>query len=267
MGDLETLAKQAFATVTGVLDDPEGRYRLRERFYEKYGDEVAGTAGFGNSELAFMRWEIDRGVLNPLAPPAGIKPGSDWWRNVNASLIFDAELAALIYESGNTIAAPRDAQRWIDYITKKNEESWYLAHNGSIVAGYLKQVAAARAELDGEQRFMNIVLYRVLFAQAMVAKQTFLGRLGQIVADPMFPAVKIIVDVRDFYPRDYPLTPADVRALSGRGDGLMDLAVRIFDEGIILHEAHSLYERAAQSLGIPELVRLFVDGRPIYPTI
>jgi hypothetical protein len=267
MGDLETLAKQAFATVSAVLDDPEGRYDLRVRFYEKYGDVIGGGAGFGNSELAFMRWEIDRGVLNPLEPTNGAKPGSDWWRQVNASLLFDAELASLIYESGEAIAAPRDSQRWLDYIDQKNEERWYLAHNGSIVAGYLKQAAAARAEIDGEQRFMNIVLYRVLFAQAMVAKQTFFGRLGQIVADPMFPAVNLIVDVRDFYPRDYPLTPEDVRALRGRGDGLMDLAVRIFDEGIILHEAHSLYERAAQSLGIPELVRLFVDGRPIYPTI
>ncbi|HEY2749535.1 MAG TPA: hypothetical protein VGL86_33175 [Polyangia bacterium] len=267
MGDLLALQQQAFATVSRVLDDPEGRYDLRVRFYENYGDELAGDAGFGNSELAFMRWEIDRGVLNPLQPQNGARPGSDWWRGVNASLLYDAELAALIAESGQDYAAPADTQRWLDYIDRKTEESWYLAHNGSIVAGYLKQVAAARAEEGGEQSFMNIVLYRVLFAQAMVAKQTFLGRLGQIVADPMFPAVKIIVDVRDFYPREYPLTPADIRRMSGRGDSLLDLAVRIFDEGIILREAQSIYDHAATSLGIPELTRLFVDGRPIYPTL
>ena len=267
MGDLLALQQQAFATVSNVLDDPEARYRLRERFYEKYGDEIAGDAGFGNSELAFLRWEIDRGVLNPLAPPNGARPGSEWWRNVNASLLYDAELAALIHESGQPYAAPPDSQRWLDYIDRKSEESWYLAHNGSIVSGYLKQVAAARAERDGEQYFMNIVLYRVLFAQALVARQTFFGRIGQIVADPMFPAVNIIVDVRDFYPRDYPLTPEDIRRLEGRGDGLLDLAVRIFDEGIILHEAQSLYEHAAAALRIPALAGLFVDGRPIYPTL
>lgn len=262
MGDLEPLARQAFAIVDRVKDDPEARYQLRVRFYDKYGFALDGGAGFGSSELAFMRWEIDRGVLAPLDAP---RPGSRWWRDVNSSLIFDAELAALIYESGESIAAPPGAQRWLDYITSPSEKTWYLAHNGSIVGGYLAQVAAARAELDGEQRFMNIVLYRVLYAEAMVAGASFLGRLGEILANPTLPAVNIIVDVRDFYPRDYPLTRDDVRNLMGRGDSIMDLAVRLFDDGLILPEATSVYDHAASSLGIPELLGLIRNGRPIYP--
>jgi len=108
MGDLVSLARQAFQTVSAVADDPEGRYALRERFYDKYG-----FTGYGNSELAFMRWEIERGVLAPLDAP---RPGSSWWRAVNASLLYDTELAALIYESGEPIAAPTNSRRWLDYL-------------------------------------------------------------------------------------------------------------------------------------------------------
>jgi hypothetical protein len=262
MGDLESLAKRAFQTVTAVADDPEGRYGLRVRFYDKYAGTDDGGAGYGSSELAFLRWEIERGVLAPLDAP---RPGSRWWRAVNASLLFDAELAALIHESGEAIAPPPGARRWLDYITAPSEKSWYIAHNGSIAAAYLAEVAAARAELDGEQRFMNIVLYRVLYAEAMVSGATFLGRLGALLASPSLPAVNLIVDVKDFYPRDYPLTRADVRNLLGRGDTILDLAVRIFDDVLILPEAVSVYSHAAHSLGIPELGALVRGGKPIYP--
>jgi len=257
MGDLVSLARQAFQTVSAAADDPEARYALRERFYDKYG-----FGGYGNSELAFLRWEIERGVLAPLDAH---RPGSTWWRAVNASLLYDAELAALIYESGEPIAAPTNSRRWLDYIMGPGEKSWYLAHNGSVAAGYLAQVAAARAEADGEQRFMNIVLYRVLYAEAMVSGASFLGALGQLIANPILPAVNLIVDVKDFYPRHYPLTKEDVRNMLGRGDSILDLAVRIFDDGIIRHEAAKVYHHAAASLGIPELGGLVRDGKPVYP--
>jgi len=257
MGDLTALARQAFQTVTACSDDPEARYALRVGFYDKYG-----FGGYGNSELAFLRWEIDRGVLTPTS---AARPGSAWWRAVNSSLLYDAELAALIYEANEPIDAPVNARRWLDYIRDPGERSWYLAHNGSVASAYLAQIAAARAELDGEQRFMNIVLYRVLYAEAMVAGATFLGRLGELIAHPILPAVNLIVDVQDFYPRHYPLTRQDVRHMLGRGDGILDLAVRIFDDGIIRHEAASVYHHAAQSLGIPELSGLVRDGKPVYP--
>lgn len=262
MPGVDDLARQALAIVNQVTDDPEGRYLLRERFYDKYGfPDLAGLdrAGYGNSELAFLRWEIERGVLQPLPT------GSQWWRSVNAMLCFDAELAALIHESGLDIAAPPGAQRWLDYINKPNERTWYQAHNGSIAGGYLAQTVAARAEQDGEQCFMNIVLYRVLYAEAMVAGATFLGLLGRLIANPKLPAVDLITDVRDFYPRHYPLTRDDVRNLKGKGDSIFDLAVRIFDELLILPEAMHLYHHAADSLKLPALAEMVQDGRPVYP--
>ena len=45
----------------------------------------------------------------------------------------------------------------------------------------------------------------------------------------------------------------------------MDLAVRLFDDGLILHEANAVYHHAATSLKIPELTHLLRNGRPIYP--
>src|SRR5262245_34355554 len=120
----EELARHALEIVGGVADDPEGRYLLRVRFYEKYGfSELTdlGGAGYGNSELAFLRWEIDRGVLQPLPS------GSKWWRAVNSMLCFDAELASLIHEDGRRVKAPPGAQRWLDYIDKPGERTWYQA--------------------------------------------------------------------------------------------------------------------------------------------
>jgi hypothetical protein len=261
VGDLQTLARQAFATVDAARNDPLARFTLRERFYLKYGGG-GGDAGFGKSELAFLEWEIARGVLAPLDAS---NPGSRWWRDVNASLLFDTELATLIYEAGDKIAAPPGARRWLEYMRAPSEKSWYVAHNGSIVAAYLSQAAAAHAEGDGEQKFMNIVLYRVLFAEAMVAGVTFLGVLGKIMADPELPAVKLITDVKDFYPRHYPLTRQDVRNMTGKGNGLFDFVVRLFDEALILPEANRIYHHAAESLAIPELTLLVRSGRPCYP--
>ena len=57
MAVLDELTAQARRIVSAAADDPEARYDLRVRFYEKYGCLPDG-AGYGNSELAFMRWEI-----------------------------------------------------------------------------------------------------------------------------------------------------------------------------------------------------------------
>jgi hypothetical protein len=257
---MTNLVEQARQTVAAVADDPEGRYQLRARFYQKYGFLPEG-AGYGNSELAFLRWEVTRGVLAPLNAP---RPGSRWWRDVNASLLFDAELAALVHESGQCVEVPAGTQRWLDYLQSPSEGSWYLAHNGSIVAGYLAQVEAALAESAAERDFMNIVLYRVLYAEALVSGSTFLGRLGKLLGNPVLPAVHLITDVPDFYPDDYPLTASDALEIDGRGKDLLDQAVRLFDDDLIKPHAVELYAHSATALGIPALRELIRDGRPCY---
>ena len=63
--------------VESVRDDPEGRYQLRVAFYKKYGFAKDSGAGYGTSELAFLRWEIERGVLNPVAAAQPGSPGTE----------------------------------------------------------------------------------------------------------------------------------------------------------------------------------------------
>ncbi len=260
MAVFDELTAQARRIVSAAADDPEARYDLRVRFYEKYGCLPDG-AGYGNSELAFMRWEIARGVL------AQAPRGSRWWREVNASLLFDAELAALIHESGEPVDAPLGTQRWLRYLAQPSSQSWYVAHNGSIVDGYLRHVEAALEESAAEHVFMNIVLYRVLYAGAMVKGSTFLGILGRLMADPCLPAVELITHFADFYPRDYPLTAEDALNLEGRGAGLFDDTVKLFDDVIILPHVTELYAHAAELLETPSLCELLCQGRAVYPRI
>ena len=79
-----------------AADLPVDRYRLAEQFYVCHPGE--GWHSYGASELAFLRWEVHRGVLNP---PEGDHPGSPWWRSVNAGLLRDATEARLLHEAGD----------------------------------------------------------------------------------------------------------------------------------------------------------------------
>jgi hypothetical protein len=142
MTTLAELEEEARRRVLAVSDDTGARLALRETWYERYG---AGTLldplGFGRSEIDFMKWEIERGVLNALG---AAQPGSDWWRAVNSTLLYHAELAGLVVENRLTHEVLAEETRaWIDYIQKPNGPSWYKAHNSSIVRGYLAHVPMA----------------------------------------------------------------------------------------------------------------------------
>ncbi len=75
--------------VAAVRDDPAGRLELASRFYDC---RVADVQPYRRAEMAFMRWQIRRGVL---APPSGTAPGSPWWRAVNEGLLRDTWEAQL----------------------------------------------------------------------------------------------------------------------------------------------------------------------------
>ncbi|MBI1881394.1 MAG: hypothetical protein HYR94_24710, partial [Chloroflexi bacterium] len=162
---LGALEQQARAGVDKVRDNPEGRYQLRLDFYQKYGFAEDGGPGYGQAELAFMRWAIARGVLNPLDDPG--QSGSPWWRAVNEEYLYLSELAGLMYEAGLDETSFNGPLRfWLAYLQTPSSLTWYRAHNASIVHGYLNQVETAKQENRPEQIFVNIVLYRVLYAQA-----------------------------------------------------------------------------------------------------
>ena len=124
MNELKKLEAEAHKLVESVSNSPKERYKLRLKFYHKYGDaRNPEKDGLGNSELAFMKWEMRRGVLNPIKDES---PGSPWWRVVNGHFIYLSSLAALIHEAEYTtdeISLP--VKHWLDYINNPNEQTWY----------------------------------------------------------------------------------------------------------------------------------------------
>jgi hypothetical protein len=266
--------------VARVRDDPEGRYRLRVNFYEKYGFAKDGGAGYGTSELAFLRWEIDRGVLNPLDHPS--RPGSRWWRDVNEDFLLAAEQAADVEAGRAPIDTVTDPVRfWIGYMRNPSRQTWYRAHNGSIAAGYLERMAVAQHECAAEQTFLNLVLYRVLYAQALVEGEApgfiyrlihrlfghaaLLEKLESMIADPRGPSVDVLVHLPDFYPRHYPLSDADIRHVLEQSHGPEQEAVDLMDRVLISPYLAKLYVLAAGWLSTPRLCELVHKGKPCYP--
>lgn len=263
MNKLKTLEKKAEEIVHKVSNYPQKRYQLRYEFYQKYGASIIkGQEGLGNSELAFINWEIKRGTLNPI--DSG-NPGSPWWRRVNSHFLYLATLAQLIKESGETFEnLPNPVRFWLDYINTPNERSWYRAHNSSIISGYLVADSLAFKENIYEQYFMNIVLYRLLYAQSMVEGVSF-GILGKIFANPRGYAVSIITDIEAFYPSHYPLSKEDIKYVTHHAHTFMGIIETIFDSVLILPHLNKLYDEAAKWNNASIVTKFVENNKPIYP--
>jgi hypothetical protein len=264
MGDsLDALAAIARRDVDALSNDPEARYAMRAAFYRRWGKSGDGDVGIGRSELDFMRWEITRGVLDASS-------GSAWWRRVNARLIYDARLAELIVDRAPSLdPGTPAARRWLEFMRSTDAASWarlwYRAHDASIVSGYLDAIDEARAEPSSERFFVNVVLYRLLYAEALV-EGVALGLLGRVLADPRMPSVEALLDLPGYYPAHYPMTNDELRDLVHRGHSLSaDLLDVVLDDVLILPELDTLYARAAEWLDLPALTTLAVNGRPRYP--
>lgn len=265
----DSIEREARAQVRAVLEDPEARLALRQDFYRRYGFrdhfELASEYGMGASELDFMKWEIARGVLDPVRPRG--RGGSAWWRGVNGDFLYYGQLARLAHESGtDPELLPLPARAWVEYIAAPGERTWYRAHNASIVAGYVTRIPVALRERRAEQIFINVVLYRLLYAQGMV-EGAEMGELGRILANPCLPSVDALVHLPDFYPRHYPLRRADMRALMHRAHGPEAWLELFLDEVLILPHLVKLYQDAADWLPAPDLPTFVRDGEPVYPAL
>ncbi|MDY8135984.1 hypothetical protein [Aquimarina sp. 2201CG5-10] len=263
MNQLKTLQSKAEEIVLSVSNNPQGRYQLRYEFYQKYGEPIIkGSEGLGNSELAFIDWEIKRGTLNPMDAK---HPGSPWWREVNSHFLYVATLAQLIKESGETFQdLPVPVNFWLNYINTPNECSWYRAHNSSIISGYQVADSLAFKENIYEQYFINIVLYRLLYAQSMVEGVSF-GILGKIFANPRGSAVSIITDIEAFYPSHYPLSKEDIKYVTHHAHNLIGLIEDVFDKLFILPHLDKLYTEAAKWNKSPILMKFIKNNKPVYP--
>jgi hypothetical protein len=253
-------AAQAAARVEAVRDSTAGRYRLAAAFY-RCPHAASECPRYGVAELSFLRWEIARGVLNR---PTAERPGSPWWRAVNDELLRDKVEASLVAENSARAASSRNVELWLEFLRSPSAASWYRAHNGSIVGGYLRNRSLAGQELCVERFMMNVALLRVLYAHALAeAPRLALGwwaPLGRLLGDPRRRSVGIFLDLRNTFPNRYPLDGSLLEDLIAAEQPL----ARALDYGVIASRLTELYAFAAASLGEPGVTTFVSDGTPCY---
>ncbi len=250
----------ASAQVAAVRDDPAARLALIARVFRGPTGHAPRHLPFRRAALSFMRWQVRRGVLNPLH---GSKPGSASWRAVNERLLHDGcETVALL---GGSAGEPSSqaVRLWLEFGARPSGSNWYRAHNASIVAGYVDHRSLAESERPAERFFMNVVLLRVLYAHSLAAAPRLaLGRLaplGRVLGDPRLGMAGVFLSLRRVLPDRYPLA-LDVDRYAADEQRLG----RLLDYAVIVPRLQSLYEWSAEELLAPRLLELVRDGNPIY---
>jgi len=237
---------------------PPGRMRLAAQFYPPRTGE---RGRYGRAELAFLRWVIARGVLNP---PDAERPGSPWWRAVNDRLLSDKLEADLLRAGHPGDSSSRSVELWGEFLRAPSPAAWYRAHNASVIGGYLEHQHLAEAELPAERFLMNVALVRVLFSHALVAlPRLALGPLspfGRLAADPRRGTVGLFLDLRRVFPEQYPLSEISAQELVAAEGTLPHL----LDYGVIAPKLPELYAFAAASLAEPRIAGLISGTSPCY---
>jgi hypothetical protein len=246
--------------VAAVRHDPELRLELAGRFY----DDRPGRApirAYRRAEVAFMRWQASRGVL---APPESARPGSEWWRSVNESLLRDACEADRLAAGWPGPASTPGVARWGDFLRAPSARTWYRAHNASIVAAYLEHRHLCAAEVPVERFFMDVAIARLVCVHAMVIRPRLaVGRLapaGRLIGDPRWRGADLFLTLHNILPDRYPLTGFSIDQILA----LENYAGRLIDYGVILPKMQALYEFAAGDLDEPRLLDLVRNGFPVY---
>ena len=252
-------ARDAERMVAEVRDDPAARIRLAADTYAIRG--ARRYRPYRRSVVAFMGWQLARGVLNP---PDAEKPGSPWWRAVNEELLRDTLEAKLLVRVPPVCPSRPTVARWVDFFNAPSARSWYEAHNASVVAGYLAHADLAALETPAERFFMNVVLVRVLYAQALVVDGDLaLGRfsfLAKLAGHPRSRGPQVLLAMKDVLPDRYPLTDVSIGEILERENRLG----RLLDFGVVSGRADALYASAALALAEPKLLNLVADGAPAY---
>jgi hypothetical protein len=246
--------------VAEVRDDPAGRIRLAADSYTL--DRGAHRyRPYQRAVVAFMRWQQARGVLN--APDDDI-PGSPWWRAVNDDLLRDTVEGKLLVQRGEGAPSRPSVTLWVRFFNAPSAQSWYLAHNASVVAGYLAHRALAALEVPAERFFMNVVLLRVLYAHTLVLDGDLaLGRLsflGRLIGHPRLRSPQAFLAMKDVLPERYPIKETAVEELVESENWVG----RMLDYGVIGARADAVYASSARALDEPRLLDLIQDGAPIY---
>jgi hypothetical protein len=254
---VETAADRARRQVEEVRDDPHARLALASRTYRGPTGSAPQHLPFRRAELAFMGWQLRRGVL---ARPGS---GSAWWRATNERLLRDG--CEAVARAGGFAGSPSASsiRFWDDFVARPTARTWYRAHNSSIVGAYLDHADLAAPESEAERFFLNVTLVRVLYAHALVAAPRLaLGRLAPVSAplgDPRVRMTGLFLSLSRVLPEEYPLEQ-EVEFYVDRESRL----ARLLDYGVITPRLQALYDWSADVLEEPRLRTLVDHGCPCY---
>lgn len=261
-GEPAELGAAALATrqVHAVQDDVAARLALATAIYRGPSGRAPRHEPFRRAAMSFMRWEVRRGLLEPLDGPA---PGSPWWRAMNDRLIRDGCEAMARAGGYGGEASSETISLWSEFIRDPTARSWYRAHNASVVAAYLAHTDLAEQENRAERFFLNVVLLRVLYAHALVGAPRlalgWLAPLSQLLGDPRLGMAGAFLSLSRVLPDVYPL-PGQleeyVRVEHSFG--------RMLDRAVIQPRLAALYDWSAAELGQPGLREIIRRSSPAY---
>jgi len=246
--------------VAAVRDRPDGRLELLRSSYTPSPGAAPLHLPYPRAALAFMGWQLRRGLLNPLDDE---RPGSPWWRAVNERLLRDTCEARLRLLGHPGPASSPSVEPSVRFARQPSPWTWYLAHNVTIVRAYIDHRDLAERENRVERFFINLILVRVLYAHALVAAPrlalAWLAPIGRWLGDPRLDMTGMFLSVSRVLPHQYPLAGelddyiANEHALG-----------RLLDVGVIVPRLTELYRWTADELRIPDVAHLVSDATPVY---
>jgi hypothetical protein len=260
MSDDASAFASAERQVAAVQDDPVSRVALMARLFRGPTGRAPRHVPFRLAALSFMRWQAQRGVLNPIDVSP---PGSVWWRAMNERLLRDGCEAIGLLRGLAGEPSSQAVRLWLEFSARPTGRNWYRAHNASVVSGYLEHWNLAETENAPERFFINVALVRVLYAHVLVGAPTLalgpLAPIGRVLGDPRFGMAGMFLSLRRVVPNRYPLAFEVERYIVAE-----HRLGRMLDYAVIVPRLQRLYEWSAQELDEPRLLNLVRDGNPIY---
>ncbi len=246
--------------VADVRERPHDRLDLLRSSYAPPPGAAPLHLRYSHAALAFMGWQLRRGLLNPLDHA---RPGSPWWRAVNERLLRDTcEARSRILGHPGPASSP-SVEPSVRFARQPSARRWYLAHNVTIVRAYLDHRDLAERENRVERFFINLALLRVLYAHALVAAPrlalAWLAPVARWLGDPRLDATRMFLSVSRVLPLRYPLEGeledyiADEHPVG-----------RLLDLGVIVPRLAELYRWSADELQIPDVTDLVRGTTPAY---
>jgi hypothetical protein len=259
-GEVIPAATVAAQRVAEIREHPLGRVELLRSSYAPPPGWSPLLVPYPRAALAFMAWQVRRGLLNPLDDE---RPGSPWWRAVNERLLRDtceARLRVLGHPGPDSSPSIGPS---IGFAREPSPRTWYLAHNVTVVSAFLDHRDLAEQENRIERFFINLVLVRVLFAHALVAAPrlavSWLAPIGRWLGDPRLDLTGMFLSVSRVLPHRYPLT-GELDEYIAREHAFG----RLLDLGVIVPRLTDLYHWSADELRLPDLALLVRENTPAY---